>query len=153
MSEVERIRLQLAHAWEGEPWHGPPILEVLGALTAEEASARPIQGAHSIWEIVLHMRWVHELVLDRLRGKPTKHSDSLSWPRVEEENNTAWAAAQGALVVTCKTVLDEVARLDDSHLHQPILEGFATRYETLHGLVQHDLYHTGQIAILKKAFE
>lgn len=153
MSEVERIRDQFTRVWEGDPWHGPNILEILGALTAAQAMARPIVGAHSIWEIVLHMRLVHELVIDRLRGNPAKHSDTASWPKVEDDDGTAWAAAQGGLVVTCRTVLDEIARLDDTALHEPILEGFSTRYDTLHGLVQHDLYHAGQIAILKKAFE
>lgn len=153
MTEVERIGKQFAEAWEGEPWHGPSILEVLGALTAQQALARPIVGAHSIWEIVLHMKNVHELVLDRLRGKPVQHSDIASWPKVEDDDNTSWMAAQGALVVTCKTLLDEIKRIDDSRLNEPVLEGFSTTYTTLHGLLQHDLYHSGQITILKKAFE
>ncbi len=153
MREVDRIRDQLARAWEGDPWHGPNILEVLGALTAPQALAHPIAGAHSIWEIVLHMRLIHELVLDRLRGKAVVHSDTASWPRVEDSDGTAWAATQGGLVVTCKTVLDEIARLDDEILHEPIIEGMSTTYDTLHGLVQHDLYHAGQIVILRKALE
>lgn len=153
MTETERIRDQFARAWEGEAWHGPPVLEVLGAMTAAQAGARPIAGAHSIWEIVLHIKIAHEMVLDRLRGVPTTHSDEACWPRVEDRSNDAWAAVQGALVVTTRALLDEMSRVEDDSLDRPVVEGFSSTYVTLHGLIQHDLYHAGQIAILKKSFE
>ena len=151
MNEVQRIGNQFARAWHGEPWYGSSILAVLGALTAAQASGKPIPSAHSIWEIVLHMKYVHDLVLDRLRGHAATHSDVAAWPRVEDISNDTWVAAQGALAVTCNALLDEISRLDEKRLDQPVIEGFSSTYTTLHGLIQHDLYHAGQIAILKKS--
>ena len=55
MKESERIAEQLRRAWEGEAWHGPPLKEILAGVTAQQAAARPVGGAHAIWEIVLHI--------------------------------------------------------------------------------------------------
>src|SRR5688500_993915 len=52
MREAERIADQFRRAHEGEAWHGPSLKELLGDVTAEEAAARPVAGAHSILELV-----------------------------------------------------------------------------------------------------
>jgi hypothetical protein len=55
MSEIHRIADQLKRSLEGEAWHGPALRELLSGVTAKQAAARPLAGAHSIWEIVLHI--------------------------------------------------------------------------------------------------
>src|SRR5437764_6919973 len=55
MNEVERILDQLKRAFEGNAWHGPAVEEVLADVTAEQAAAKPIPDAHSIWELTLHI--------------------------------------------------------------------------------------------------
>ncbi|HYV05863.1 MAG TPA: DinB family protein, partial [Blastocatellia bacterium] len=68
MSEIKRIRSQLRRAFEGEAWHGPSVMELLGDVTAEQAAAHPIAGAHSIWELALHIatweRYVRRRILE-----------------------------------------------------------------------------------------
>lgn len=54
-SELSRIDEQLRLSFEGGAWHGPALLEVLAGLGPDAASAHPIRGAHSVWEIVLHL--------------------------------------------------------------------------------------------------
>jgi hypothetical protein len=56
MKETERIRDQLHRAFAGDAWHGPSVLEILENVTASQAATRPIAGAHSIWELVLHIK-------------------------------------------------------------------------------------------------
>ncbi len=63
--ETRRLEEQLKRALEGEAWHGPSVLESLAGVTAEEAAAHPIPGAHSIWELVLHLTSDYGLVLRR----------------------------------------------------------------------------------------
>lgn len=53
--ETERIADQLRRAWEGDAWHGPPLKKALDGLTARQAAAHPIAGAHSIWDLALHI--------------------------------------------------------------------------------------------------
>ena len=65
--EIERIETQLRLSFEGPAWHGPSVLEALEGVSAEDAAEHPIEGAHSIWELVLHLIGTYRLVLRRLR--------------------------------------------------------------------------------------
>ena len=56
MTEIERIEDQLKRSLEGEAWHGPALEELLADVRAEQAAAKPVPPAHSIWEIVLHIK-------------------------------------------------------------------------------------------------
>jgi uncharacterized damage-inducible protein DinB len=127
------------------------VRETLVDVSAEEAMARPIPGAHSIWELVLHIAAWKTAVRRRLRGERAELSQEEDWPPVTETSEAAWKAARDALEQAHTKLLAAVARLDDSRLHEPILPGTPSRYITLHGVIQHDLYHTGQIGILKKS--
>ena len=87
MREAERIADQLKRAYEGEAWHGPSLMEVLEGVTPESAAARPVNGAHSIWEIVSHIHAGREIVRRRLEGdtemaRETTESDW--WPRLSD---------------------------------------------------------------------
>jgi uncharacterized damage-inducible protein DinB len=151
MSEVERIVDQLKRAFEGEAWHGPSVLEIIEGITSRPAAARPFNGAHSIWEIVLHIAAWEAAVLRRLGGDRAQLPAEEDWPTVASTSEKAWEQARQALKQGHNDLQQVIAGLDESRLDQPIIEGMPSVYVTLHGIVQHDLYHAGQIAILKKA--
>lgn len=151
MNEVERIVDQLKRAFEGEAWHGPSVLEIIESITAPQASARPFDGIHSIWEIVLHIKAWEHAVLRRLWGERAELPTEEDWPVVAVTSNEAWEQTRQALKQGHDDLRNAIALLDESRLHRPIIEGMSSLYATLHGIVQHDLYHAGQIAILKKA--
>jgi uncharacterized damage-inducible protein DinB len=155
MSEVDRIRDQFRRAFDGEAWHGPSVMALLNGVTAEQAAARPIPGAHSIWELTQHIRAWEGACLRRLSGDPAQLPDSEDWSPVDGTSEAAWQKTRQDLVATHQQLLEAIAALDDSRLDQPIINDPQTKYSsvyvTLHGGVQHDLYHAGQIAILKKA--
>ena len=155
MSESERIRDQFRRAFDGEAWHGPSVLALLKGVTAEQAAARPIAGAHTIWELTQHIRAWEGACLRRLNGDPAQLPDSEDWSDVNDHSEAAWETTKQKLVETHEQLLAALASLDDSRLDQPIMNHpeipFSSTYVTLHGGVQHDLYHAGQIAILKKA--
>jgi uncharacterized damage-inducible protein DinB len=157
MSEVARITDQFQRAFNGEAWHGPSMLALLNGVTAQQAAAHPIPGAHSIWELTLHIGAWENACKRRLEGDPAQLSDEEDWPKIEDTSEEAWRATQQLLLDTHQALLDAIATLDDSKLDRPIIEGsktpFSSVYVTLHGGVQHDLYHAGQIAIVKKALE
>jgi hypothetical protein len=93
--------------------------------------------------------------LRRLNGDPAQLPDSEDWSDVKDHDEAAWEKTKQNLVETHQQLLQAIAALDDSRLDQPIMDHpqipFSSTYVTLHGGVQHDLYHAGQIAILKKA--
>jgi len=152
VNEVERIRDQIARSLDGEAWHGPPLMEVLSGLDADSASARPIPNAHTSWEILLHISAWAEVVLSRLRGEAPTLSPEQDWPAPSSPGDQdAWRADLDRLREVHRELLDELATLDASRLDAPIVPGISSVYVTLHGLVQHNLYHAGQIALLTKA--
>jgi uncharacterized damage-inducible protein DinB len=151
MKESERIREQLKRAFEGGAWHGPGVLEILENVSAAQAAAHPVAGAHSIWELVLHIQAWEGACRRRLTGDRAELTDEEDWPAVAETSDDAWGKTLTALREGHQKFRDAIASVDDTRLDEPIVEGMKSVYAPLHGAVQHDLYHAGQIAILKKA--
>jgi uncharacterized damage-inducible protein DinB len=151
MDEIKRIDDQLQRAFEGRAWHGPSLRELLADVTAEQAAARPLPGAHSIWEIVLHIAAWHEGVRRRVEGERVELTPEEDWPPVASTNEAAWRNALVALEHTHMELRRAVSHLVDSGLQEMVAGKDHSAYVMLHGLIQHDLYHAGQIALLKKA--
>ncbi len=151
MTEIERIADQLERALYGEAWHGPALAGLLADVEAEGAAAHPIAGAHSIWEIVLHVHAWHGGVARRLAGAETDLLGADDWPPVVDTSDPAWRTARSALRESHAALLRSVAALPPESLGRLAPGGSWSLYQTLHGLVQHDIYHAGQIALLKKA--
>lgn len=151
MSEIHRILDQMDRAFSGEAWHGPNLMSVLGGISAEEASKHPVQGAHSIWELVHHIGAWNTISQHRIAGEDVQVTTERDWPPVWEVSEVAWKRALENLVESRGRLRAAVAKLTDGHLEQKATGPDYTRYVLLHGVIQHDLYHAGQIIILKKA--
>ena len=150
-SELDNIADQMERAFEGDAWHGSSISEVLSNVCAEEAAARSITGAHTIWEIVLHMSVWQRTVRERLQDRPiVALSEDVDWPPVLEFSDEAWAGAVLELRDEYELLREEALRWSDEDLGQTTEGQRFTVYQMLHGVVQHGLYHAGQIAMLKK---
>ena len=155
MSESARIADQLRRAFDGEAWHGDSLFEILEGVTAAQAAARPIAGAHSIWELVLHIAAWDGIVLRRLGGVAAEMPDAENFPEVTDTRDSAWRAALAKVRQAHEALVTAVAALPDSRLRE-IVPGKPAHYDfyyMLHGVVQHELYHAGQIALLKKAVD
>jgi uncharacterized damage-inducible protein DinB len=151
-TEVDNIVDQLERAFEGDAWHGQSMSEILTNITAEQANARPLAETHSIWEIVLHTTAWQRAVRERLQGRPIASlPDEQDWPEIEDDSNHAWCEAVRELRAEYELLREEAMQWSQRDLGE-ITEGQRfTVYQMLHGVIQHDLYHAGQIAILKKA--
>ena len=153
MSEIERILDQLKRAFEDNAWHGPSVQEVLTGISAEQAHARPLANAHSIWELVRHIAVWEDVGRRRLSGDRAQIeiSSPQDWPPPEDTSEAAWEQAKEALNRGHQALVEAIARTPESRLDEPIFEGMSTVHVTMHGVIQHDLYHAGQIAMSKKA--
>jgi len=158
MSEIARVIDQLQREHSGDPWHGSPMLSILDGIDAASAARTPIAGAHSIWELVLHVTGWKREVARRLGGAPAGEPAHGDWPPVGDVTGQRWQAALEDLDAAHRELLAAVGALPESRLFEPTndprnrpLGTGVSYYVLLHGAVQHDVYHAGQIAILSKA--
>src|SRR5690349_1614814 len=93
MGEVRRINDQLRRAFEGQAWHGPSLIELLSDVTAEQAAAKPVPAAHSIWELVLHIEFWEEVARRRVEGDEARVQDGEGLFTVTDTSEAAWQAA------------------------------------------------------------
>jgi uncharacterized damage-inducible protein DinB len=152
MTPVEKLAKHIERTVRGPMWHGPVLDEVLAGVTSEQAAARPIAGAHSIWELVLHMTTWVEISRARLDGRAIADPpDEVNFPAVRDTSEAAWGAALDRLRETHRDLAARVRQLDEAALDTRI-EGLPyNAWFLLHGVVEHGTYHGGQIALLKKA--
>lgn len=153
MREVDRIVEQMRLAFEGGAWHGPAVLEVLRDVDALRASAHPVPDAHSIWELVLHLSATQSVLLRRIRGEEAGLSDDDFWEPVPKATDEDWQAALDRLTRQERELRAAVAAFPEDRLGEKLMpSGTTTAYVSFHGHVQHNVYHAGQIALLKKAY-
>jgi uncharacterized damage-inducible protein DinB len=107
--------------------------------------------AHSIWEIVLHIAVWEEVVRRRLAGEIVELSDAEDWPSVNDTSAPAWEKTVEALEHGNRQLREAILNLSDARLDDLVPGKNQPIYFMLHGVIQHDLYHAGQIAVLKKA--
>ena len=157
-SELARIAAELERAYNGDAWHGPPMTEALKGICALSAPVKPIPEAHSIWEIVHHLTAWNDIVRRRFTGELVMPNREDDWPPVEDFSPEAWDAAMKHLHNACVGLINELKKAAkksdcDAILHQTAPGKDHSIYVMLHGAVQHNLYHTGQISILRKAVD
>jgi uncharacterized damage-inducible protein DinB len=150
-NEITRLEEQLRRSFEGEAWHGPSVLDALRDVTPEMACAHPVAAAHSIWELVLHLGGAYRLVLRRLEGKDAPLTAVEDWPPVPVPTDTDWQDAVHTLRELNRQLRSAVLRFRLEELDEPLVASSPySAYVQFIGVTQHDLYHAGQIAILKK---
>lgn len=151
-SQVDRLAEQLHLAVGGTAWHGPSVLELLANLTAAEAASHPIAGAHSVWELLLHIGSDYDLALRLLAGDGSPLAASEAWPKCPEPSDSNWCRAVADFASSSERLQQAMRESPDEQLHDPVVEGDPdSAYVLFSGVTQHHLYHAGQIALLKQA--
>jgi uncharacterized damage-inducible protein DinB len=150
MTESSLIADQLRRAFEGSAWHGPALLELLEEVDAATAAARPLNDVHSIWELVLHIAVWDEAASRRLKGEKFQPTGLANFPHPPKPTNAAWRRAIADAKRMHNALIKTVATLPDSRLRDRVPGKKYDFSHMLHGVVQHELYHAGQIAILRK---
>ena len=157
MSETARLVDQLRAEHAGDPWHGSSVTAILQGVTAAQAAARTVPHVHTVWQLVLHITaWKNE-VRRRLGGAPAGDPEEGDWPEVGAATPERWRDALRRLDAAHAALVSAVQELPESALFEPTNETRnraagtgVTKYALLHGLIQHDAYHAGQIALLVK---
>jgi uncharacterized damage-inducible protein DinB len=159
MSDIPFFCEQLRKGHSDDPWHGPALTDLLADATAGEAAAHPVPGAHSVWEVVLHLiSWQNE-VRRRLGGKPPSLPEEGDWPEPADLSETAWRRDRERLAASLSELIEDLSGRPEEILdhpggsldRDPALGTGVTFRGMINGLIQHNAYHGGQIALLRKA--
>lgn len=152
MRVIDRLVDQLRRTFSGEAWHGPSLTAVLAGISAEEAAARPILGSHTIWEIVRHIEAWQTVGRRRLEGESVDRvPDEIDWPPMEDTSEEAWRRDRRSLERSREALLAAVEAFDSERIDDAVPDTDYSFYTLVHGVIQHDLYHGGQIVLLAKA--
>lgn len=153
MSEIERIGDLLQFSYNGSPWHGPSLVANLEGIGAEQAVARPIPNAHCVWELVQHVTaWINEVIKVLDGEQYAVLTPEQDWPAISGTDDAAWDAALSIMDSSQEALLAAVAELPEDKLWENVEGQEFSYYWLLHGVVQHYVYHTGQIGLIKKSF-
>ncbi len=150
MSETERIWDLLQRSFEGgDAWRCPSLRDLLGGLTAEQAAARPVAAAPTIWELLLHTTVYEQVVRRRLAGEAVPHLDEdAAWPKPPELSPAAWLKAKLDFGEARRALRQAVAAFPEGRLNDAVPGREYPFYVLLHGAIDHALYHAGQIEML-----
>ncbi len=150
----ELIVDQLHRAFSSSPWHGPSLLEILEDVSHDVAAAHPMANTHSIWELVLHLASWKDVVRRRLTSTvPIQPNDEENFPAVPEPTSANWTTTLERLQRTQDQLVEAIRSAAPESFEKIVPGKDYNQLVMLLGIPQHDDYHAGQIALLKKAYK
>ncbi|MDB4925454.1 DinB family protein [Mucilaginibacter sp.] len=154
MTTAEKLLHELEKVSTGHPWYGSPVYDILGKVTFETAYER-VGHAHTIAEIILHMLSWTEEVMDRLNEKPASLPLSGNWPETGDPDERKWKLWIDDLKLVNVNLVKTIQDFPEEKWGEPIIDKRGnqpvTTYEELvYGFIQHQIYHSGQIALLTR---
>lgn len=152
-SPVRDLLLSIDQAYDHVSWHGTNLKGSIRRVTMADAAWRPAAARHNIWEIVVHAAYWKYVVRRRLTGEkrgsfPLKGSNWFHRPEVRTD--AAWRSDIALLDDTHDSLRDAVAQVNARTLHRRRSSSTITDFAVISGIAAHDLYHAGQIQLLKK---
>ena len=151
MNSAQLVLALLDEAYERKTWHGPNLRQSIKGVTAKQAAWRPDPGRHNIWEVTLHAAYWKYAVRRRIEGGKRgsfvlKGSNFFSRPERGKLSEAAWAADKKLLEREHRAMRAIVAQV----LRTPRAAKFMPQF---YGIAFHDVYHAGQIRLLRRLME
>ncbi|HVW15213.1 MAG TPA: DinB family protein [Mucilaginibacter sp.] len=157
MTTSEKLQHELQNVLSGNPWYGDNVYSIIEKVSFEAAFEKPQGAAHSIAEIALHMLSWTEEVMDRLNGKDAGPPLSGDWPETGAPEEQKWQNYVNDLKLVNVNLQRVIGEFDEDKWSEPMNDkrepalGTGVSYEELvNGLIQHHIYHSGQISILNR---
>ncbi len=152
-SEIAILLQIIDESYNKRAWHGTNLRGSIRGVTVEQASWRPSPSRHNIWEVVVHCTYWKYIVRRRILGEkkgsfPVKGSNWFKRP--VDRTNEAWRADILLLEKTHQSLRNAIAGLKSFDLKKKPFGSTWTNLQTISGIASHDLYHAGQIQLLKR---
>lgn len=152
MKETNRIISLFEKLYEGSPWLDVNIATTLANISAQQAATRVFIKSNTIWEIVNHLISWRLNVLNRIKGKVIRTPENNYFEPVIDTSDTAWIKTGKKFNDTQKQWINCLKDLKAEDFSKVYQNNQLTYYEHIHGILQHDAYHLGQIKLLAKYF-
>jgi uncharacterized damage-inducible protein DinB len=153
--EIESLLQQLKDAYGGEPWFGRSVKALLNEVD-ERTAFKKLNGQHSILELLWHMITWREFTIHCLQPSPDrnlKYFEDLDWRSLDDNDPFLWQKGLNTLNETQGRLISLLEQADDSLLEKSVRERDYSYKKLLAGLIQHDIYHVGQIAFITKCLK
>ncbi|HXW06822.1 MAG TPA: DinB family protein [Vicinamibacterales bacterium] len=151
--EIAQLLDVIDRAYNRRSWHGTNLRGSIRGLTSGQAAWRPGPGRHNIWEIVVHAAYWKYAVWRRLTRQQRGSFDleGSNWfPRPERADERAWKEDIALLERMHRELRNAVSRVPAAALRRPLPGSPTTAFELIAGIAAHDLYHAGQIQLIKR---
>jgi uncharacterized damage-inducible protein DinB len=152
MTETERLLRQYEMVLRGDAWHGDAIWQILDGVSPECAAHRPLADVHTIWEVVMHMTFWEGVAGKRLAGQRAGLDEALNFPAMPAVTEANWQKTLERFRASNEEFSNALSKLDAARVDDLTAAGKRSFYDEAHGVIQHNVYHAGQIALLKKEF-
>lgn len=157
-AQMDLLLAMVDQAFDHQSWHGTNLRGSVRGMDAKTAAWRPSQGRHNIWELTVHAAYWKYAVLRRLRGErrgsfALKGSNWFTRPADASADEASWKADVALLVETHRALRDAIAGLSDKDLPVIPPNSKVSNMKLITGIAAHDLYHAGQIQLLKRLQE
>jgi len=155
ISEITILLAMIDQAFDHKSWHGTNLRGSIKGIGAEQAAWRPSPNRHSIWEITVHAAYWKYVVRRRLLSEarasfPMKGSNWFERPTNGQPKDAAWKSDVALLNEMHTGMRAAVARLAPNQLNITPAGSKASNLALITGIAAHDLYHAGQIQLLKR---
>lgn len=147
----EQLLADLENVFSGEPWYGKSVLTILEGVSSEKAM-KPVNGRR-IYTLLLHMLAWRGYVLRQLQGEADFDIETNSvadWPTYQDEGPAVWSQAIANLKENQRNLLTMIRDLSEAQLMDTVPRRNFSFAFLINGIIQHDVYHLGQIALLNK---
>ena len=150
MKETKRITKLFEDLYNGSPWIDVNILETLKNISSQRAAKKIAPGRNSIWQIVNHIISWRENVLLRVQGNVITTPNNNYFIEITDTSETAWQKALERLENSQQQWIAFLKTFDEAEFEKIYPTNKMSYYEHIHGILQHDAYHLGQIVLLSK---
>lgn len=155
MDDVRQLVMIIDRAYDKKSWHGTNLRGSIRGVSAAQAAWRPARNRHNIWEVVVHAAYWKYAVTRRFsdapRGSfPLKGSNWFRRPEASAATESAWRADVALLESAHRALRKKVARLTSRDLASTPRRSKVSNFDVIAGIAAHDLYHAGQIQLLKR---
>ena len=153
--KLTRIIEELKDTLEGEPWFGQSVYALIQGVNPEYSLKKPADNCHSLVELIYHMVTWADFTLKRIQKEPIKDMatfEKTDWRTIDKVNHS-WEEGVSLFIDTNNRLLSALDKLDDKFLSEKVDYREYDFAYLLNGLIQHNIYHAGQVAYVKKLLE
>ena len=153
MNKLQFIQKQLTQIYDGDPWYGRSLMSILNKVTSLKAWNAHVNNNHNNTVLLNHMVNWRKFTISRFKEDAVEHThefDKYNWLTFLNPTEKDWLSAMQELALTQQNLLQIMADNTDDILHKQVPDREYDFAELLHGMMQHDVYHIGQIMLTIK---